>query len=185
MANKPLPSQEVLCQLLRYDTETGRLYWRHRPLSFFKDGDQSKEHNAAIWNGKNAGKEAFITKLPTGHRYAGIFGRKYLAHRVIWKMVHGYDPVGVDHIDGDPSNNKLCNLREADQTTNGRNTRRRKNNTSGAMGVRYEDRIQKWVARIHVQYRSRHLGVFDTFEAAVAARKAAEQEHGFHANHGR
>jgi phosphoglycolate phosphatase-like HAD superfamily hydrolase len=185
MAAKALPSQEVLRQLLDYNADTGALTWRQRDLCWFSDGSQTRQHNAAIWNGKNAGREAFITALPNGHLYGGIKGQKYLAHRVIWKMVYGFDPEGVDHIDGNPSNNRINNLREASQIVNGRNAKTRKNNTSGAMGVRWEASRNKWIARIHDNYRSRHIGCFDTFEEALAARKQAERELGFHENHGR
>ena len=43
----------------------------------------------------------------------------------------------------------------------------------------------KWVAEIKVNRIKKHLGQFDTFDAAVAARKAAEVEFGFHENHGK
>lgn len=185
MANRPLPSQEALCQLLRYETESGKLFWKERSIDWFNDEKQSREHNAAIWNGKNAGKEAFTTALPHGHRYASLHKQKFLAHRVIWKMVYGNEPVGIDHIDGDPSNNRLDNLREAMPVVNGKNIKLKRNNTSGVMGVRWEQSRSKWIARINVNYQSIHLGVFDTFDAAVAARKVAEREYGFHPNHGR
>lgn len=185
MAAKALPSQEVLCQILRYETDSGKLFWKERGPEWFNENKQTREHNAAIWNGKNAGREAFVTSLPHGHRYAGIFGSKYLAHRVAWKMVYGAEPVGLDHIDGDPSNNRLSNLREAEQSVNGKNLKLKKNNTSGVMGVRWEERLGKWVARIFVDYKSHHLGVFDNFDQAIKARKEAERRHGFHENHGR
>jgi hypothetical protein len=184
MASKALPSQEVLCQILRYETDTGKLFWKERGLERFTEGKQRREHNAAIWNGRFAGKEAFITALPTGHRYAGIFGVKYLAHRIIWKMIHNEDAVGIDHIDGDPTNNRLSNLREAPQSVNGKNMKIRRNNTSGVMGVN-PHRNGRWVASITLDYRKTHLGVFDSFDDAVAARKAAEITHDFHPNHGR
>lgn len=185
MATKPLPPQADLLKLLRYESETGRLFWRERSVSLFHDGAQTAAHNAAIWNGRNAGKEAFVTVLPHGHRYAGFHGRKLLAHRVIWKMVFGEEPNIIDHINGDPGDNRLENLRNVSQVENGGNSKLRKNNTSGVMGVAWESRRNKWLARIHINYRNRHVGYFDTFDEAVAARKAAEAKFGFHPNHGR
>jgi hypothetical protein len=185
MAAKALPSQEVLRQLLDYNPETGALTWKVRDLHWFSDGSQTRQHNAAIWNGKNAGRAALVTALPTGHLYGGIGGTKYLAHRVIWKMVYGVDPIGIDHIDGNPANNRIKNLRQASQLVNGKNAKTSKRNTSGVMGVEWRSDRNKWVARITVDYRSRHLGCFDTFDAALAARKQAERELGFHENHGR
>jgi hypothetical protein len=185
LATKPYPPKHVLLQLLRYEPETGKLFWKERPVSMFSDGAQSAVHNAAIWNGKNAGNEAFITSLLHGHRYAGLNGKKVLAHRIIWKMVHGEEPPTIDHINGDPSDNRLVNLRAATPVQNGQNSRRRKNNTSGVMGVAWEPRRLKWCVRIHLKYRNKHVGYFDDFDTAVAARKAAEAKYGFHPNHGR
>lgn len=185
MAIKLLPPQSTLLQLLRYEPETGKLYWRPRPVLMFNSEKQSAEHNAAIWNGKNAGQEAFKTRLPHGHRYASINRVKMLAHRVIWKMVHGVEANVIDHIDGDPSNNRIGNLRSVTQMQNGQNERMRKNNTSGVMGVCWDSRRKRWHTRINLNYRHIHVGYFDTFDEAVAARKAAEVQYGFHPNHGR
>jgi hypothetical protein len=185
MAAKALPSQEVLRQLLDYDPATGVLTWRTRALCWFQDGKQTRVHNAAIWNGKNAGKQAFITMLPSGHRYAGVFGQKLLAHRVIWKMVTGDEPDTVDHVNGDASDNRWQNLRNVSQRVNSCNCKLSKNNTSGVNGVSWDERRQNWCVSVNVNYRKLHVGAFDTLEAATAARKQAEREHGFHENHGR
>lgn len=185
MAIRSLPPQSVLNQLLRYDAETGKLFWRARSPSFFKDGKQTAIHNAAIWNSKNAGREAFTTSLPSGHRYSSIKRTKMFAHRVIWKMVTGDEPGVIDHISGDPSDNRMVNLRSVSQVENGQNQRLRKNNASGVMGISWDPRRSKWYARINVDYGARFLGYFDQFDDAVAARRAAEIEHNFHQNHGR
>lgn len=185
MAAKPLPSQNILLQLLRYEPKTGKLYWRKRPVSWFEDGKQTATWNANIWNGKNAGNEAFVNRLTHGHRYASIGKRKFLAHRVIWKMVHDEDANDIDHINGDPSDNRLENLRNVPHIDNGRNMKRRKNNTSGHNGISWSKQHKKWCASIHIEYRKKHVGLFDNIEDAVAARKAAEAKHGFHENHGR
>lgn len=185
MDSKTLPDQDLLNQLLTYEPDTGKLFWKERPVEMFNSDKQSSAHNAAIWNGKNAGNEAFKTQLPLGHRYASINKIKMLAHRVIWKMVTGEEADVIDHIDGDPSNNSFTNLRSVSQQENGRNMKLRKNNTSGVMGVEWVESRQRWHARIHFDYRSKFLGSFDTFEEAVAARKAAETQYGFHENHGK
>lgn len=185
MASKALPAQDVLLQLLSYDPDTGKLFWLRRGPEWFKDGAQSREHNAAIWNGKNAGKEAFVTRLPTGHRYAGLFGVKTLAHRVIWKMVTGEEPDTIDHINGDASDNRWANLRNVTQADNARNCRRSKNNSSGFNGIYWSRRHGKWCVDIHFEYRKKHIGLFSCIGKAVVARRAAEKAHGFHENHGR
>ena len=179
MAVKALPSQEVLCQILRYETDTGKLFWKERGLEWFNAEKQTREHNAAIWNGKNAGKEAFITALPLGHRYAGIFGQKYLAHRVAWKMAYGTDPIGIDHIDGDPTNNQILNLRLASFAENARNRTHKSNNSSGVRGVTWHTPSRKWWARVTLNDKTHSLGLYKTIdEAAVVVYEAKQRMFG-------
>lgn len=184
MARKTLPSQDVLNQLLRYEKETGKLFWNNRPDSFFKDGKQSASHNAAIWNARFANTEVNST-LGSGYIATSLFGSKNLAHRIIWKMIYGVEPDIIDHIDGNVRNNRLSNLRDTVQSVNGRNTRINKRTKSGHMGVRFDERLNKWVSRIHPGGETVHLGCFSSFEEAVAARKQAERKFDFHPNHGR
>ena len=86
----------------------------------------------------------------------------------------------VDHINLIRSDNRWCNLREATQSENARNTRARHNNTSGVKGVnKYRD---KWHAKISFNGRRIHLGYFDTPEEAHAVYcRAAAKYHGVYA----
>lgn len=184
-APKPILSQEALNMLLLYDGETGSLFWKERPIEFFSDGGHGAEHNQAKWNAKFAGKEAFTADNGVGYRSSSIRGQMLLAHRVIWKMRTGEEPVQVDHIDGVRSNNRWGNLRSVTALTNRHNMTISKKNSSGVTGVRRVTRSRKWQAFITVNYKMRCLGSFETIEDAVAARKAAEHLHSFHPNHGR
>ena len=184
MAPKPLPAQDVLLQLLSYDPETGKLFWKERGPEWFTDGDRSARSRAQGWNKKNAGKEAF-TAVTTGYRYGAIANVNYLAHRVIWKIVTGLEPDQIDHINGDRCDNRWPNLRSVNETTNKRNICTPTHNTSGAIGVSFDKSRGKWEAHLTLGNRKRHIGRFSSFDEAVAARKAAEREHGFHPNHGR
>jgi hypothetical protein len=185
MASKSLPSQATLLQLLRYEPETGKLFWRERPLSMFADGGHSAAHTCARWNSRFARKEAFTAKQSAGYRHSNLGGEYLLAHRVIWKMETGEEPNDVDHIDGVRDNNRWHNLRSVTREQNLKNASRHKDNLSGATGVRWAKSCSKWQAFITSNYRVIILGTFERFEDAVAARKAAEREHNFHANHGR
>lgn len=91
----------------------------------------------------------------------------------------------IDHVNGDGLDNRRSNIRAVCATQNQRNKRLGKNNTSGVQGVCYARRDGLWMAYIKVSGKGIVLGHFKTFEAAVAARKQAERELGFHENHGR
>ena len=168
-------SPALLCRLLRYDPETGKLFWRARALSMF-----SLERAGRTWNTCYAGKEAFITDDTQGYKVGSIFGRLYKAHRVIWAMQTGEWPEShIDHRDLDPANNRWHNLREATRSQNLCNTNKRSNNTSGYKGVSWSKRSRKWKATITHQNKQHRLGYFSTPEEAHAAyRAAAEKHHG-------
>ena len=185
MATRPLPAQDVLLQLLSYDPETGDLRWKERDPSFFRDAlSRTAEHTAKIWNLRYAGKFALHSITSEGYRAGHLMGMHVKAHRAIWKMLTGTDAEQVDHINGVRSDNRELNLRNTDQSQNQRNARRRKDNSSGVVGVTWypHERVTgRWLVKVG----NKHLGMFENFDEAVAARKAAEVQHGFHPNHGR
>lgn len=185
MATKPLPSPELLRQLLRYDPETGKLFWRTRGVEYFKSGFHGIEAHCASWNTKYAGREAGSANTSRGQIAVALVGTKVLAHRAIWAMCYSEWPAIIDHIDGDPGNNRLSNLRNVTQQENMRNMAMLACNTSGHTGVAWMRHRSKWRAFISVDDRQIHLGSFRIKQDAIAARKAAEREYGFHPNHGR
>lgn len=175
----------ILRSLLRYAPETGRLYWLPRNPSMFREGKIPTELACRIWNTKYAGKEAF-TANSRGYRVGGIFGRAYEAHRVIWAIVHGDWPSNnIDHENGVRNDNRISNLRDVSTQENARNSKLPSDNTSGVIGVDWRQHKGKWRASIKAEGRQIHLGHFTNFDSAVAARKAAEVQYGFHPNHGR
>lgn len=181
MAPKTLPAQEVLVQLLRYEAETGKLFWQERGPEHFA-GRATQQ--AKRWNSMYAGKEAFTCVEPRGYRCGAIFGVAFKAHRVIWVMMTGEDPDVIDHANGDRSDNRWQNLSNTDAYGNTRNARRRHDNTSGMTGLRRHRKASGsfgWAVAV----RNNYIGMFDCIGQAIKARKEAERRHGFHANHGR
>ena len=95
-------------------------------------------------------------------------GRNVLAHRLAWFLTYGEWPnSNIDHINGDPSDNRLANLRLASPSENRANSRANKNNKSGLKGVQF--RNGRWRAKITHGGCTRHLGVFDDPAQANAA----------------
>ena len=181
-----VPTPETLRELLRYEPETSKLFWKARDVRWFSPGKRrTAEHKMRNWNSKCAGKEAFTASDHRGCKQGRIFDRGYLAHRVIWAMVTGAWPEeDIDHEDRNPGNNRWGNLRSVPHAVNMRNLPPSKRNTSGVCGVSWSQRSRKWYAQIRIDNKPQSLGLFEVFEDAVSARKAAEEKHGFHVNHG-
>lgn len=172
---------ELCRQLLRYEPETGKLFWRSRPREMF-----TSQRAFSTWNSRFAGKEGFNNRLKSGHLQGEIFHIPMLAHRVIWAMVYGKWPDGVvDHKNRDPSCNTIANLRDIRKPDNSKNMNMSRRNTSGYNGVGWDKSRNKWYARLGCGKSSVHLGRFDQKEDAVAARRAGDVKYGYSSTHGR
>lgn len=115
----------------------------------------------------------------TGGRYRriGIDGQVYPAHRLaVFYMTGKWPEHGVDHKDLDPTNNRWENLRLADQSQNGANTPRRRDNTSGFKGV-CKTASGTWQAVIWVKAKKHCLGTYATPQEAFAIYKSAAEKH--------
>lgn len=121
-----------------------------------------------------------------GYRVFGYKNRIYKAHRVAWLLHTGAWPSNqIDHINGIKSDNRIDNLRDISNKENGKNSKRRSDNTSGVTGVRFSVKKNRWIAQIKVSGQYKHIGYYNDFNLAVLARKMAEQKYKFHTNHGR
>lgn len=171
---------EIMKMLLRYDPETGELFWRERPRNLFKTN-----RSFSAWNARYAGRKALTADNGLGYKIGSIFNQHFLAHRVAWVLVYGEWPDIIDHINGNPSDNRISNLRSVTASQNSCNARLHSKNTSGHVGVTWSAAAKKWAAQISINGQPKYLGVFTEKSDAIAARKAAEAELGFHPNHGR
>ena len=169
---KPLPSQEYLLECFNYNPDTGLLTWKKRPLHHFKN---SRGMN--IWNARYPSKIAG-TIQPNGRIDLIIQLKHYKAHRVIWKIVTGCDPVyEIDHKNINPSDNCWCNLREATHSQNVQNTFLKSSNKTGFKGVHFCNTTQQYQARIMANWKYHHLGFFDTAKEAGNAYKVASAKY--------
>lgn len=176
MKRKPLPPQDYLLKRLRYEPETGKLYWRERAVEEFP----SRRH-ALSWNTRYAGKEAFNRPMKNEYLVGTIDDSIYVTHRIIFKMLHGWEPVEIDHDDRNRQNNRPSNLVASDHVANNKNQKLRSTNTTGCMGVSWQPHANKWKVKIS----NKHIGYTDTFEEAVAMREQAMIDHNYHPNHGK
>jgi hypothetical protein len=110
-------SHKRLLELLCYYPETGVFRWkvRRRP--------QSPPGTIAGWH--QSKKRVQRVELE---------GKNYLVHRLAWFYVHGAWPDQIDHINGDPSDNRLANLRSANNSQNQANRVAKSNNSTGYRG---------------------------------------------------
>lgn len=112
-----------------------------------------------------------------GYIWVRIEKRLKLIHRLVWEQAHGPIPSGVevDHINGVRTDNRLMNLRLVSKSQNMQNQHRaRVDNHSGVKGVRWDDGVRKWRARITVNGARFWLGQFDSIDdARTAYRNAA------------
>lgn len=181
MSTNPSIAIDTLRQLLRYDPETGFLFWLPRDVQTFTSVRFGK-----TWNTRNAGRVAGRIDEITGYNKIMLQGIPRLGHRLAWAIHYGEYPSGtIDHINGIRCDNRLNNLRNVSHSANMRNIKKPITNTSGIVGVHWCKRDKNWRASIQVSRKTKYLGNYDRFEDAVAARKEAEQRYGFHPNHGR
>jgi len=139
--------------------------------------------SSLVWKVANgsavhAGDRAGTYRKTNGRWEICLFGKLMQSHRVVWALCHGYFPdCQIDHIDRNPSNNRIENLRLAkrNELDNGQNRKLNSNNTSGHVGVSYHSASEKWYAQIQANKKHKFLGFFMTKEEAIAARKEAER----------
>lgn len=160
------PTADEVRSVLDYDPETGIFSWRWR-------NDATPQ-----WNGRHPGTPAGTWGCSHGYLVITIWRGRYLAHHLAWLLVHGKWPeVEIDHRDMNRSNNRIGNLREAGQSNNGANQNKRSNNTSGYKGVVFDKARGRWKAQVKVNYKTIHLGRFDTAAEAAKSYDRAAKEH--------
>ena len=176
-----LPSPEIMRKLLRYEPETGRLFWLPRSADMFAT---NRAHRA--WNTKYSFREAFISTESGGYKQGKIYNKIYQSHRVIWAMEHNEWPEGhIDHINGNREDNKIDNLRVVSPCENSRNRRPNLHKASSLPHGVSKTRTGSFEARIKVDGKSRYIGCFKAAKDASSAYQNAKYAMGFHENHGR
>lgn len=159
-------SHEKLKQILDYDPENGVFNWRDYPLPSGK----ARRRFGKTCIGSVAGHYQKNSYLQI--RYDG---KLYLGHRLAWFYIYAEWPKEIDHVNGDPSDNRISNLRVATRSQQNANTRRRRNNKTGFKGVcKYGDRYSAYIKASGG--KSRYLGSYETAQEAHNAYLIAAKE---------
>lgn len=151
---------------LKYDPDTGCFTW-------------------ISGKAKDIGQIAGTTATRGGYRKICLNYQRYSAHHLVWLYAYGQLPKSrLDHVDGNPDNNRIENLREANPSQNRMNVRLGRNNTSGVKGVSWSATKQKWWVQVWAYGVMHNIGYFaDLKDAAEARERAAKRLHGEFARH--
>lgn len=132
-----------------FSYEDGNLLWKKNPR-----GRKSKTPIAGTIN-------------QSGYVVITCKGKKYHAHRLIWTYFHGWPEALLDHVNRNPLDNRIENLRLADVSSNSQNAKLRTDNSSGVKGVSWSNTYNKWVMQIYARGK-KHQKLFKDFDEAVA-----------------
>lgn len=160
MSNITTATRAEIAEVLSYSAETGVFTW-------------SSNRRGGARVGDIAG-----TVKRGGYVQINVLGRLCYAHRLAWLFATGAWPTGyIDHIDGNPSNNRIDNLRDVSAEENQQNQRRAhaSNKSSGMLGVSMCKQTGRWSAKISVANKTKNLGRFDTADAAHQAYISAKR----------
>lgn len=151
-------TREQAAEVLDYDPETGVFTWK-------------------VFRGNTARSGSVAGKVcKDGYLRFRLFGFTYLAHRVAWLMHAGeWPPIYIDHIDGNRANNRISNLRCADESENRQNSRIDKLPGSGFHGVYFDKRSKKWQVLVAANRRRYWLGQYADIEEAKRVRMEAKR----------
>lgn len=148
----PLVADDIIREIYSYDSGTGWIFRDDRMLS-----------------GKSC---------KGGYLQINIFGKMVMAHRLAWFLYYGSWPSKlIDHINGNTSDNRIDNLREASPSDNQTNGRTRRDSTSGIRGVSLRSRDNKWASYLDRNGRRVHSAQHASFLKAVQARRDAVLKH--------
>ena len=156
-------SQERAREL--FDYKDGKLFWKVRKAK----------------NTKIDSVAGGLNKI-TGYWQVGVDGKRYRSHVLIWNFHHGPVPAGkcIDHVDGDPSNNRIENLNPVTHQQNLQKQKKQSSNTSGHTNIHWHEQNKKWRLRLKNPKTGNdtHFGCFKNIKKAIKKRDAIRKKWG-------
>jgi hypothetical protein len=121
-----------------------------------------------------------------GYPQASFGGKASSLHRYLWKLKYGTNPKEIDHINGNPLDSRIENLRPASRSLNRMNIRKKGGNSKNdlPLGVYYDPTRKGRGGKVYPRHkpykvqigcgggRYKHLGNFATPEEASAVYQA-------------
>jgi hypothetical protein len=160
MIAKTYPTQQEINKFFIY--KDGILYWKSN------HGKKIKANAKAGWHEKDS-----------NYNKVKVLNKTYLEHRLVYILFKGHvdNIIQIDHKDNNRQNNNIENLRASTNTQNHCNSKKYKRNTSGFKGVSYHQPNNKWRAKINIDGKQTHLGLFKTPKQAFEAYKQAANKY--------
>lgn len=151
-------NHDYLKSILDYNPETGEFRWKVR------------RGKATI------GSLAGAINPRYGYRAISIDNKLYRASRLAWFYQYKTWPSkDIDHINRDRDDNSIANLRDVSRSVNLKNTKVRKDNSTGYKGVHIQ-KNGRYHAYANFGGKRKNLGYFTTLQEAVTATKKNEEE---------
>lgn len=149
----------IFNEYLEYSPDTGKLYW-------------IKKANKNTILGTEAGSNCENRRI-----HLRLKKKQYFAHHVAWFLYFGYWPTDtIDHINGNPLDNRIENLRIVNHKINMQNRRcLSARNCSGFSGV-FKMKNGKYKASISINNTTKYLGHYDNFEEACETVRQARRK---------
>lgn len=147
--------------LLSYDPETGVFRWLVNRQGKAKAGDVAG------------------STRNDGYCTICVARVKLYQHQLAWMFVHGAAPLQtIDHRNGNPSDNRIGNLRDVSSKKNSENrtTAGPRKNCGRLLGAHWSKIHKRWKSSIATAGKSKHLGWFDSEKDAHAAYVKAKRE---------
>ena len=147
-----------------FDYDDGKLFWKISPTKNVKIGDRAGNSKA------------------DGYRYITLNKKTYKEHRLIYKLLTGLEPDIIDHINNEPSDNKIDNLRSVNTSINGKNRVCLKKPKSGHNHIVYQERPGRnpeWIVKMRTLEAKTYSKMFHDEKSALDHRNEKYIEFGY------